>query len=101
MKITDFGLSKIIEEDSEFVELTSQGAGTYWYLPPECFEMAGKQPPRISSKVDVWSVGVIFYQLLYGKKPFGNDVSQQKFLSESIMLNVIITYYLIKKANRF
>jgi len=85
-KITDFGLSKIVEEDSEFVELTSQGAGTYWYLPPECFEMAGKLPPRISSKVDVWSVGVIFYQLLYGKKPFGNDMSQQKFLSESISL---------------
>jgi tousled-like kinase len=88
VKITDFGLSKIMEEDSEFVELTSQGAGTYWYLPPECFEMGGKQPPMISSKVDVWSVGVIFYQLLYGKKPFGNDMSQQKFLSESIRIHL-------------
>lgn len=37
-KITDFGLSKIVETDSaESMELTSQGAGTYWYLPPECF----------------------------------------------------------------
>lgn len=49
------------------MELTSQGAGTYWYLPPECFEI-GKQPPKISSKVDVWSVGVIFYQMLFGKR---------------------------------
>ena len=49
------------------MELTSQGAGTYWYLPPECFVL-GKEPPKISSKVDVWSVGVIFYQCLYGKK---------------------------------
>lgn len=49
------------------MDLTSQGAGTYWYLPPECF-MVGKAPPKISSKVDVWSVGVIFYQCLYGKK---------------------------------
>lgn len=31
IKITDFGLSKIMEEDQEFLELTSQGAGTYWY----------------------------------------------------------------------
>ena len=44
------------------MDLTSQGAGTYWYLPPECF-VVGKSPPKISSKVDVWSVGVIFYQV--------------------------------------
>ena len=49
------------------MDLTSQGAGTYWYLPPECF-VVGKNPPKISSKVDVWSIGVIFYQCLYGKK---------------------------------
>ena len=51
-KITDFGLSKIMENDSgpEGMELTSQGAGTYWYLPPECF-IIGKEPPKISSKV--------------------------------------------------
>jgi tousled-like kinase len=40
-KITDFGLSKIVDtgDDDEGMELTSQGAGTYWYLPPECFLM--------------------------------------------------------------
>ena len=31
VKITDFGLSKIMEENSNQMELTSQGAGTYWY----------------------------------------------------------------------
>lgn len=38
-KITDFGLSKIVDtpDSAESMELTSQGAGTYWYLPPECF----------------------------------------------------------------
>ena len=50
-KITDFGLSKVVEQESpDGMELTSQGAGTYWYLPPECF-VIGKEPPRISSKV--------------------------------------------------
>ena len=35
------------------------GAGTYWYLPPEVF-VQGPNPPKISSKVDVWSVGCKF-----------------------------------------
>ena len=42
------------------------------YLPPECFG----DNPRISSKVDVWSLGVIFYQILYGVRPFGEGLSQ-------------------------
>lgn len=37
IKISDFGLCKLLDHDSTRVELTSQGLGTYWYLPPECF----------------------------------------------------------------
>jgi tousled-like kinase len=78
IKITDFGLSKIMDPEiynpDHGMDLTSQGAGTYWYLPPECF-MVGKIPPKISSKVDIWSLGVIFYQCLYGKKVCGNSFS--------------------------
>uniref|UniRef100_A0A7N8YEX6 non-specific serine/threonine protein kinase n=1 Tax=Mastacembelus armatus TaxID=205130 RepID=A0A7N8YEX6_9TELE len=89
IKITDFGLSKIMDDDSynsaDGMELTSQGAGTYWYLPPECF-VVGKDPPKISNKVDVWSVGVIFYQTLYGRKPFGHNQSQQDILQENTIL---------------
>lgn len=85
-KITDFGLSKIVEADSaDSMELTSQGAGTYWYLPPECFVMDEKV--RISSKVDVWAIGVIFYQMLFGKRPFGDGMTQDKLLTDHTMLN--------------
>ncbi|KAJ6671702.1 MIXED LINEAGE PROTEIN KINASE [Salix viminalis] len=85
-KVTDFGLSKIVEEDvgSQGMELTSQGAGTYWYLPPECFELS--KTPLISSKVDVWSAGVLFYQMLYGRRPFGHDQSQERILREDTII---------------
>ncbi len=37
IKILDFGLSKIMNGEETRMELTSQGVGTYWYLPPETF----------------------------------------------------------------
>ncbi|KAL3518729.1 hypothetical protein ACH5RR_021318 [Cinchona calisaya] len=85
-KVTDFGLSKIVEDDvgSQGMELTSQGAGTYWYLPPECFEL--NKTPLISSKVDVWSAGILLYQMLFGKRPFGHDQSQERILREDTII---------------
>ncbi|CAI0541712.1 unnamed protein product [Linum tenue] len=85
-KVTDFGLSKIVEDNvgSQGMELTSQGAGTYWYLPPECFEL--NKTPLISSKVDVWSAGVLLYQMLFGRRPFGHDQSQERILREDTII---------------
>uniref|UniRef100_A0A5B6ZYP2 Putative serine/threonine-protein kinase TOUSLED isoform X1 n=2 Tax=Davidia involucrata TaxID=16924 RepID=A0A5B6ZYP2_DAVIN len=85
-KVTDFGLSKIVEDDvgSQGMELTSQGAGTYWYLPPECFELS--KTPLISSKVDVWSAGILHYQMLFGRRPFGHDQTQERILREDTII---------------
>lgn len=86
IKISDFGLCKIVEDNATKLELTSQGVGTYWYLPPECFEI-GENPPIISTKVDIWSLGVIFFEMLFGEKPFGNNMSQEKILKDQVILN--------------
>jgi tousled-like kinase len=39
------------------------------------------------NRVDVWSIGVIFFQMLYGKRPFGDGKSQEIVLKTNIMLN--------------
>ena len=91
IKISDFGLSKIIETNSDKVQLTSQGVGTYWYLPPECFEE--RKNINISSKVDIWSCGVILYEMIYNKKPFGHNCSQEKLIKDKIMQNAKIVEF--------
>lgn len=61
IKITDFGLSKLdIEKDQNFSLVGSPG-----YFAPEILLES-----KYDYKVDYWSLGVIFYQLLEGKHPF-------------------------------
>lgn len=72
--------------DPTSMELTSQGAGTFWYLPPECFQ-TGSSAPRISSKVDVWSVGIIFYQMLYGRRPYGEGQTQEQMIHSGTLMH--------------
>ncbi len=89
IKITDFGLCKVMHlTDQTKMQLTSQGVGTYWYLPPECFMTGEKegQAPKISQKVDIFSIGVIFFELVFGRKPFGHNMSQERIFKEQIML---------------
>ena len=88
IKLIDFGLAKIMESDRHDIELTSHGAGTLWYLPSECFGSAsGDAQLRITPKVDVYSAGVVLYQMLYAKKPFYNDMSQRAVMREKEMEN--------------
>lgn len=38
-------------------------------------------------QVDVWSVGVLFYQMVFRKRPFGHDQSQERILREETIVN--------------
>lgn len=77
VKLVDFGLVKFLQPDSEFTagsNLTALGeaCGTPYYMSPE--QVIG-QP--LSSTADIYSLGIILYQMLTAKMPIeSNNVRQ-------------------------
>ena len=84
IKVCDFGLSKIIDSNNNYIQLTSQGAGTYSYLPPEC--LMKSKDLKISTKVDIWSVGVILYEMLFRRKPFLKEKNDTELFKNNNLL---------------
>ena len=62
-KVLDFGIARVAHRDVPALE--GMAAGSPYYLAPE--QMDGRSVDRRS---DVYSLGVVLYELLVGKKPF-------------------------------
>ena len=63
VKVTDFGIAKT--PTSEPLTMTDKAIGTVNYISPE--QASGG---RVDEKSDLYSVGVMFYEMLTGKLPF-------------------------------
>jgi serine/threonine protein kinase len=61
LKVTDLGFSKILSKG----ETTESFLGTPGYIAPEIME---KKNPY-NNKVDVYALGVIWYELIAGRRP--------------------------------
>jgi len=75
IKILDFGLAKAthpVEGSQSSAELTQQGRalGTPAYMAPE---QAKGEMDKVGPTSDIYSLGVIFYQMLNGDLPFKSD----------------------------
>ena len=74
LKLTDFGIAKV--SDLEALTATNCTVGTAAYMSPEqC-----KGQSDLTPKSDLYSMGVLFYELLTGKKPFTADNAMEMFL---------------------
>ena len=67
VKVTDFGIARSLDADSGLT-LTGTVLGTSSYLSPE--QASGL---RVTAAADVYSLGVVVYELLAGEVPFGGN----------------------------
>lgn len=40
----------------------------------------------VGKQVDVWSAGILLYQMLFGRRPFGHDQTQERILREDTII---------------
>lgn len=68
VKVLDFGVSKVISEESASSTVTGTAVGSPAYMSPE--QAMGS---RVDHRTDVWSLGVLLYEMASGKGAFDGD----------------------------
>ncbi|WP_412031868.1 serine/threonine-protein kinase [Malacoplasma muris] len=77
VKIADFGISSVLVQDNDIVKdvLTNETSffGTIPYVTPDATSLQSfdnKKMPMLSKQYDFHALGIIFYEMLIGEKPF-------------------------------
>lgn len=81
-KVIDFGISKATESspaDKSMMSIAGQVMGTPAYMSPEQADPLGAD---IDTRTDIYSLGVLLYQLLTGSTPFNMDTMRRASLAE-------------------
>jgi predicted Ser/Thr protein kinase len=94
VKIADFGLAKLLGQDADAsLTHTHQVMGTLRYMAPE--QMEGTH--HVDHRADIYSLGVLFYELLTGELPIGRFAPPSKKVHIDVRLDEVVLRALEKE----
>jgi predicted Ser/Thr protein kinase len=95
VKIADFGLAKLVGVDST-TGATERVVGTPQYMAPEQIE----RPAEVDHRADIYSLGVVFYQMLTGELPAKRMEPPSKKVVIDVRLDEVVLRALEKDPQR-
>ena len=97
VKIADFGLAKLVRSAADFqLTGTEQVMGTPHYMSPEQLE----RPQDVDHRADIYSLGVVLYEMLTGELPLGSFEPPSKKIKIDVRLDEVVLRSLEKQPDR-
>ncbi|HEV2207337.1 MAG TPA: protein kinase [Verrucomicrobiae bacterium] len=98
VKIADFGLARIVGLENKDQRLTGAGdvMGTPHYMAPEQVE----RPQTVDHRADIYSLGVVFYEMLTGELPLGRFAPPSRKVQVDVRLDEVVLHTLEKEPER-
>jgi hypothetical protein len=97
VKIADFGIAKIVTGDQTQQAITQdQVVGTPHYMAPEQME----RPQLVDHRADIYSLGVVFYEMLTGELPLGKFQPPSRKVEVDVRLDEVVLHALEKEPER-
>ena len=98
VKIADFGLAKLLGRTQAELSLTGthQVMGTLHYMAPEQLET----PSAVDHRADIFSLGVVFYELLTGQLPMGRFEPPSHRVRVDVRLDEVVLRSLEREPSR-
>ena len=98
VKLADFGLAKLLGKSQVDFNLTGsqQAMGTLHYMAPEQVE----KPLTVDHRADIYSLGVVFYEMLTGELPMGRFALPSQTVHVDVRLDEVVLKTLEKQPDR-
>lgn len=95
IKLADFGLARLLDKPTTAYTLTQadQRMGTPHYMAPEQIEHSHE----VDHRADIYSLGVVFYEMLTGELPIGRFAPPSKKVQVDVRLDEIVLHTLEKE----